>query len=56
MTGRRTRVAIFGSTGSIGQQTLTVARALGDTVEVVGLAGLSVVLLLESLDECLVFW
>ncbi len=57
MTGRRTRVAIFGSTGSIGQQTLTVARALGDTVEVVGLAAnKNIALLAAQAREFAVRW
>ncbi|NLX21107.1 MAG: 1-deoxy-D-xylulose-5-phosphate reductoisomerase [Phycisphaerae bacterium] len=33
------RIAIMGSTGSIGTSTLEVVRALGDTYQVVGLAG-----------------
>ncbi|HEX2923725.1 MAG TPA: 1-deoxy-D-xylulose-5-phosphate reductoisomerase [Chloroflexota bacterium] len=38
MSRRRRRVAILGSTGSIGRQTLEVIRALPDRLEVVGLA------------------
>jgi len=37
-TGVRRRVVVLGSTGSIGRQTLEVARALPDRVTVVGLA------------------
>ena len=38
MNARRRRIAVLGSTGSIGQQTLDVVRWLPDRFEVVGLA------------------
>jgi 1-deoxy-D-xylulose-5-phosphate reductoisomerase len=38
MTVRPRRIAVLGSTGSIGQQTLDVIRSLPDRFEVVGLA------------------
>ena len=38
MTSTRTRLALLGSTGSIGRQTLDVVRALPERFEVVGLA------------------
>ncbi|MGI5836085.1 MAG: 1-deoxy-D-xylulose-5-phosphate reductoisomerase [Chloroflexota bacterium] len=52
MTARRRRVAIIGSTGSIGQQTLEVVRWLPESFEVVGLAAGSYSDLFRSqLDE-----
>ncbi len=46
------RIAILGSTGSIGQQTLEVARNLADRFEVVGLgAGKNVSLLSSQVEE-----
>ena len=52
MTHSRTRVAILGSTGSIGRQTLDVIRAHPDRFEVVGLAaGQNVDLLSEQIGE-----
>jgi 1-deoxy-D-xylulose-5-phosphate reductoisomerase len=43
-----TRIAVLGSTGSIGRQTLDVVRALAGRVRVVGLAGGSNITLLED--------
>ena len=52
MTHSRTRVAILGSTGSIGRQTLDVIRAHPDRFEIVGLAaGQNVDLLSEQIGE-----
>ena len=52
MTHSRTRVAILGSTGSIGRQTLDVIRAHPDRFEVVGLAaGQNVDLLNEQIGQ-----
>jgi len=39
MTGRVTRLAILGSTGSIGQQTLDVVRSFPDRFRLIGIAG-----------------
>ena len=45
-------IAILGSTGSIGQQTLEVVRALGDRFQVVGLgAGRNIQLLASQIEE-----
>ncbi len=44
-------ILLLGSTGSIGRQTLDVARELGDRVRVVGLAGYSNVALLREQAE-----
>ena len=46
------RLAVLGSTGSIGRQTLDVVRALPDRFRVVGLAaGKNIVLLAEQINE-----
>jgi 1-deoxy-D-xylulose-5-phosphate reductoisomerase len=45
-------IAVLGSTGSIGQQTLDVVRALGDRFQVVGLgAGRNIQLLARQIEE-----
>ena len=52
MSGRVKRLAILGSTGSIGQQTLDVIRALPERFRVVGLAaGENIDLLTEQIRE-----
>ncbi len=52
MTAPRRRIAVLGSTGSIGRQTLDVARAYPDRIEVVALAARSnVALLAEQVRE-----
>jgi len=49
---RRKRIAILGSTGSIGQQTLEVVRALPDQFRIVGLAaGKNIGLLAKQIEE-----
>ena len=46
------KLAVLGSTGSIGQQTLEVVRAFPDLFRVVGLAaGQNISLLAEQIDE-----
>lgn len=52
MSGSVKRLAVLGSTGSIGRQTLDVVRALPERFRVVGLAaGANVDLLLEQIGE-----
>ena len=52
MRPQKKQLAILGSTGSIGTQTLSVVRSLGNAVEVVGLsAGTNVSLLAKQIRE-----
>jgi len=52
MDGLMKHIAILGSTGSIGQQTLEVVRAQGDRFQVVGLgAGRNIQLLAKQVEE-----
>lgn len=52
MDNVRKKLAILGSTGSIGQQTLEVVRAFPDLFRVIGLAaGKNITLLAEQVDE-----
>lgn len=55
--GSRRRLAILGSTGSVGTQALKVAKHLQDSIEVVGLcAGQQTALLAKQLRDCSVAW
>ena len=52
MAGMKKRIAVLGSTGSIGQQTLQIARAFPERLDVVALAaGNNVDLLQQQADE-----
>ncbi len=52
MASKIKRLALLGSTGSIGQQTLQVVRALPDHFHIVGLAaGMNTALFQKQIDE-----